>query len=38
MSDRMIIMREGRIMGELRHDEYEQERILKYAMGVSNNE
>ena len=38
MSDRMIIMREGHIMGELRHDEYEQERILKYAMGVSNNE
>lgn len=38
MSDRMMIMREGHIMGELSHDEYEQERILKYAMGVSNNE
>lgn len=23
-------------MGELSHDEYDQERILKYAMGVSN--
>ena len=38
MSDRMMIMREGHIMGELSHDEYDQERILKYAMGVSNNE
>lgn len=38
MSDRMMIMREGHIMGELSHDEYDRERILKYAMGVSNNE
>ena len=34
----LMIMREGNIMGELSHDEYDQERILKYAMGVSNNE
>ena len=38
MSDRMIIMNEGRITGELRRDEYQQERILKYAMGVPAND
>ncbi|MDO4475659.1 MAG: sugar ABC transporter ATP-binding protein [Lachnospiraceae bacterium] len=34
MSDRMIVMKEGHITGELSHDEYDQEMILKYAMGV----
>lgn len=34
MSDRMMIMSEGRITGELNHEDYTQELILKYAMGV----
>lgn len=38
MSDRIIVMKEGRITGEFSHDEMDQERILKYAMGVSDNE
>lgn len=38
MSDRMIIMNEGRITGELDHTDYSQELILKYAMGVANHE
>lgn len=38
MSDRMIIMKEGRITGELNHEENDQEKILKYAMGVSDDE
>ena len=38
MSDRMMIMNEGRITGELNHTEYSQELILKYAMGVENHE
>jgi len=38
MSDRMMIMNEGRITGELSHSDYSQELILKYAMGVANHE
>lgn len=38
MSDRMVIMKEGHITGELHHQEYDQETILKYAMGVTDNE
>lgn len=38
MSDRMIIMNEGRIAGELKREEYSQDLILKYAMGVNENE
>jgi len=34
MSDRMIIMNEGEIKGQLSHTEYNQEAILTYAMGV----
>ena len=34
MSDRMMIMHESRITGELKREEYSQELILKYAMGV----
>lgn len=34
MSDRMIIMKDGRIMGELDKELRDQEKILKYAMGV----
>lgn len=34
MSDRVIIMNEGQITGEINHEEYSQELILKYAMGV----
>lgn len=38
MSDRIIVMKEGHITGELTHEEMNQEKILKYAMGVSDNE
>lgn len=38
MSDRMIIMNEGYITGEISHADYNQELILKYAMGVKDNE
>lgn len=38
MSDRIIVMKEGRITGELSHEENDQEKILKYAMGVSDDE
>ena len=38
MSDRMMIMNEGHITGEVAHEEYSQELILKYAMGVTGNE
>ncbi len=38
MSDRMMIMSEGRITGELSKEEYNQEAILKFAMGVETNE
>ncbi len=33
MSDRVLVMCEGRITGELAGDEMEQDRILKYAMA-----
>jgi len=38
MSDRMILMNEGRVTGMLDREEYSQELILKYAMGVTENE
>lgn len=38
MSDRMMIMNEGSITGEISRDDYDQELILKYAMGVKGNE
>lgn len=38
MSDRMIIMNEGRIKGELEYKDYSQELILEHAMGVTGNE
>jgi ribose transport system ATP-binding protein/inositol transport system ATP-binding protein len=33
MCDRLIVMREGKITGMLNHDEFAQEKILKYAIG-----
>ena len=38
MSDRVIVMSESYITGELSHEDFSQELILKYAMGVTNNE
>ena len=35
MSDRILIMREGRQMAILDHSEATQERVLSYAMGQS---
>ena len=37
MSDRVIIMREGKIMGELSKSEICEENLIKYSMGVSGN-
>lgn len=37
MSDRVIIMREGQIMGELSKNEICEENLIKYSMGVSCN-
>lgn len=33
MCDRMLIMNDGRIMGELKHSEFEQQKILQYAVS-----
>jgi ribose transport system ATP-binding protein len=38
MSDRVIVMREGRVMGELSKNEISEYNIIKFAMGVSKNE
>lgn len=34
MSDRVLVMRHGRIVGELDRDEFSQERVLEYASGL----
>lgn len=36
MSDRIIVMHEGRITGELNREEATQERIMKFATGIAN--
>ncbi|MFN0069635.1 MAG: hypothetical protein ACKVYV_18615, partial [Limisphaerales bacterium] len=33
MSDRIVMLHEGRVGGEFRHDEATQERLLAAAMG-----
>ena len=33
MCDRLIVMKEGKITGMLNHDEFAQDKILKYAIG-----
>lgn len=35
MSDRIIVMREGRISGELSREEFSEENIMAYASGLS---
>ena len=37
MSDRIVVMCEGRVTGELNRDEADQETILKYAMATAKN-
>jgi len=34
MSDRIYVMREGRIVAEIPHVEATQERIIRFAMGA----
>jgi ABC-type sugar transport system ATPase subunit len=34
MSDRIYVMREGRIVAEIPHAEATQERIIRFAMGA----
>lgn len=36
VSDRIMIMHEGKVSGILSHEEANQERIMKYAVGVKN--
>jgi ribose transport system ATP-binding protein len=38
MSDRILVLAEGRITGELQRDEFTQERIMAYASAHSNKE
>ena len=35
MSDRILVMREGHMTGELQRGEFEEERIITYAVGGS---
>ena len=35
MSDRIVVMYQGRIMGELEKKDFSQERILMLASGIS---
>jgi ABC-type sugar transport system ATPase subunit len=37
MSDRIVVMHEGRVAGILNRDEANQERIMAYASGQTNN-
>ena len=37
MSDRILVMHSGKVMGELQKDEYSQERILRMASGIEEN-
>lgn len=34
MSDRILVMHEGALVGELEKDEFSQNRILEYASGM----
>lgn len=34
MSDRVLVMRFGRLVGELQRDEFSQEKVLEYASGL----
>lgn len=36
MSDRVLVMREGRVMGELDRNEISEENLIKLSMGVEN--
>jgi ABC-type sugar transport system ATPase subunit len=38
MSDRIIVMREGRKVIELKNNGLKEEDVLQYAMGVTKNE
>lgn len=35
MSDRMLVMAEGKIVGELRKEEFSQDKILRYASNIT---
>ena len=35
MSDRVLVMREGRVAAELRRDEASEERVMRYATGAT---
>jgi ribose transport system ATP-binding protein/rhamnose transport system ATP-binding protein len=34
MCDRIVVLRDGRTVGELNHDEFDEERIMALASGV----
>ena len=35
MSDRIVVLREGRVCGHLRKEEFDQEAVLRLASGLS---
>ena len=35
MSDRMLVMAEGRIVGQLDREEFSQNQIMKYASNIT---
>ncbi len=38
MSDRMLVLAEGQVVGELKKDQFSQDRILKYASNITSEE
>ena len=35
MSDRMLVMSEGKVVGELQKEDFSQDQILKYASNIT---
>jgi len=35
MSDRMLVMAEGNVVGELQKEEFSQDKILRYASNIT---
>jgi ABC-type sugar transport system ATPase subunit len=38
MSDRILVLAEGRVTGELSRDRFDQERVLRLASGLATTE
>ena len=37
MSDRIIVLHEGRVSGELQREEFSQDKVLELASGITEN-